>query len=62
MMRLAGGATDSGRFGAAGRRMKVPVYTGIDIHGRYQEIYMWREFTTNLWNQGCILLSTEKEG
>ncbi len=45
MMRLAGGATDSGRFGAAGRRMKVSVYTGIDNHGPFQEIYMWREFT-----------------
>lgn len=55
MMRLAGGATDSGRFGAAGRRMKVPVYTGIDNHGPFREIYMWREIilifgTTNVFS------------
>ena len=61
-MRLAGGGTDSGRFGAAGMRMKVSVYTGIDYHGLFQEIYMWREFTPIFGTTDVIYFQQKRKG
>lgn len=42
--------------------MKVSVYTGIDYHGLFQEIYMWREFTPIFGTTDVIYFQQKRKG